>query len=68
MRRRTNAFNSEGQPHAGVGFRANRRLKLEVGYLWQYERQRIGPNESNHVLRMQFLIDSKGVHPPHGGS
>jgi hypothetical protein len=54
--------------YAGVGFRANRRLKLEVGYLWQYERQRIGPNESNHVLRMQFLIDSKGVHPPHGGS
>lgn len=54
--------------YAGVGFRARKKLKIEVGYLWQYERARIGPNESNHVLRLQFLIDSKGVHPPHGGS
>jgi hypothetical protein len=39
-----------------------------VGYLWQYERKRTGPDESNHILRLRFLMDSKSVHPPYGGS
>jgi hypothetical protein len=38
-------------------------LKVELGYLWNYQRERKGPNLSNHVLRLQLLIDTKGLHP-----
>lgn len=58
----------QNQIYAGVGFRKHKKMKIEVGYLWQYERKRTGPNASNHILRLRFLMDSKGVHPPHGGS
>ena len=51
----------------GVGFK-RRWAKIEVGYLWRYERERVGPDASDHVIRLQFLFDSKGIHPPFGGS
>ena len=37
-------------------------LKVEVGYLRNYQPERKSPNLSNHALRLQFLIDSKGLH------
>jgi len=36
---------------------------VEAGYLWSYQRERKGPNLSNHVLCPQFLIDTKGLYP-----
>jgi hypothetical protein len=52
----------------GVGRKMSKKVKVEVGYLWNYQRQREGPNDSNHVLRLQFLIDTKGLHPWFAGT
>ena len=52
----------------GVGRKMSKKLKVEVGYLWNYQRFREGQNHSNHVLRLQFLIDTKGLHPFFAGT
>ena len=52
----------------GIGRKMSKILKIEVGYLWNYQRFRDGPNHSNHVARLQFLIDTKGLHPSHAGT
>ena len=52
----------------GVGRRVSHKLKIEVGYLWNYQRERHERNLSNHVLRLQFLVDTKGLHPFFAGS
>lgn len=52
----------------GVGREMTKKLKIEVGYLWNYQREREGPNLSNHVLRLQFLVDTKGLHPFFAGT
>jgi len=52
----------------GIGRKMSKKLKVEVGYLWNYQRFREGPNHSNHVLRLQFLIDTKGLHPWFAGT
>ena len=49
--------------YLGVGKRLSRKMKVEVGYLWNYQRIRDGNDLSNHVLRLQFLVDTKGLHP-----
>jgi hypothetical protein len=51
----------------GVGYRTGI-AKIEFGYLWRYERERVGPDASDHVLRFQFLFDTKGRHPKLAGS
>ena len=43
-------------------------LRVELGYLWRYERARSGPDRSDHVIRLQFLFDTKGRVPKFGGS
>jgi hypothetical protein len=52
----------------GVGFKTTRRLNIELGYLWRYERKREGPDASDHVIRLQFLFDTKGRHASYAGS
>jgi hypothetical protein len=52
----------------GVGRKMTPKLKVEVGYLWNYQREREGPNLSNHVFRLQFLVDTKGLHPFFAGT
>jgi len=47
----------------GVGKKVTRKMKIEVGYLWNYQRIRDGNDLSNHVLRLQFLVDTKGIFP-----
>ena len=46
----------------GVGLELSAHTKFETGYLWRYERQRSGPDKSDHVLRFQVLVqtDSRG--------
>jgi len=51
----------------GVGYRAGI-AKIEFGYLWRYERERSGPDASDHVLRFQFLFDTGARHPKLAGS
>ena len=48
--------------YAGVGWHVGRmsKTRLEVGYLWRYERQRTEPNWSDHVIRLQILFNTKG--------
>lgn len=52
----------------GVGRKMTKKLKVEVGYLWNYQCEREGPNLSNHVLRLQFLIDTMGLDPFFAGT
>jgi len=52
----------------GVGRKMSKKWKVEVGYLWNYQREREGANLSNHVLRLQFLFDTKGLHPWFAGT
>jgi hypothetical protein len=52
----------------GVGRNMNPKLKIEVGYLWNFQRERQGPDLSNHVLRLQFLVDTKGLLPFFAGT
>jgi len=52
----------------GVGRKMPRKLKVEVGYLWNYQREREGPDLSYHVLRLQFLINTKGLYPWFAGT
>jgi hypothetical protein len=47
----------------GIGKKVTPKLKVEVGYLWNYQRVRRGNDLSNHVLRLQFLIDTQGLRP-----
>ena len=56
-------FRWEQRTGGGVGRKMSKKLKVEVGYLWNYQREREGPNLSNHVLRLQFRVDTKGLHP-----
>jgi hypothetical protein len=51
----------------GVGYRTGI-ARIEFGYLWRYELSRSGPDTSDHVLRFQFLFDTKGRHPSRAGS
>jgi hypothetical protein len=52
----------------GVGRNMTPKLKIEVGYLWNYQRFRGGVNHSNHVARLQFLVDTKGLLPFFAGT
>jgi hypothetical protein len=52
----------------GLGRKMTPKLKVEVGYLWNYQREREGPNLSNHALRLQFLVDTQGLHPFFAGT
>jgi hypothetical protein len=52
----------------GVGRNMNAKVKIEVGYLWNYQRFRGGVNHSNHVARLQFLVDTKGLLPFFAGT
>lgn len=47
----------------GVGKKMSRKFRIEVGYLWNYQRIRDANDLSNHVLRLQFLIDTNGLRP-----
>ena len=47
----------------GVGRKVTPKMNIEVGYLWNYQRIRDANNLSNHVLRLQFLINTKGLSP-----
>ena len=47
----------------GLGRKMSPKLKVELGYLWNYQRRRGVNNLSNHVLRLQFLIDTEGLRP-----
>ena len=52
----------------GYGWHVGKYWKIEVGYMWRYQRQRNGPNTSDNILRLQFLFDRDGVHPLRGGN
>jgi hypothetical protein len=54
--------------YAGVGYKAGKYARVELGYLWRYELERRGPDKSDHVIRIQFLFDTTGYHPSHSGS
>ncbi|MBY8977080.1 DUF2490 domain-containing protein [Rhodobacteraceae bacterium NNCM2] len=41
---------------AGLGFRVDHRVKIELGYLWRYERERSGPPKSDNVVQVQFVL------------
>ena len=44
----------------GLGVHANATTRLEVGYLWRYEKERSIPNRSDHAIRIQVKINSDG--------
>jgi hypothetical protein len=44
--------------YGGVGFRAGKYARIELGYLWRFERKRQVPNKSDHVIRFQLLFDT----------
>jgi hypothetical protein len=54
--------------YVGIGFEVNPKLKIEFGYLWRYQRERSTDDRSDHSIRLQFLFDTKGRHPSHGGT
>jgi hypothetical protein len=58
----------QSRAYFGVGRKMTKKLKVEVGYLWNYQREREGPNLSNHVLRLQFLVDTQGLLPFFAGT
>ena len=43
----------------GLGRHIGERIQLEGGYLWQYERERLVENESNHVLRLFLVFNTR---------
>ena len=45
----------------GVGHRLGL-AKVELGYLWRYERNRNGLDASDHVIRVQLLFDTRSLH------
>ena len=57
----------QSRAYLGVGRNMTPKLKIEVGYLWNYQRFR-DVNHSNHVLRLQFLVDTKGLLPFFAGT
>lgn len=58
----------QNRVYAGLGFNASKYARIELGYLWRYERERDKPDKSDHVIRLQFLFSTTGYHPSHGGS
>lgn len=51
----------------GVGRHIGRHVQLEFGYLWRYERERSGINRSDHVIRFNLVINTRGkdIQKPH---
>ena len=58
----------QNRAYIGLGFEVSPSLRIEVGYLWRYQRERGADNLSDHALRLQFLFDTAARHPSHGGS
>lgn len=52
----------------GLGFHALPTMRFEIGYLWRFQRQRNASDTNDHVLRLQFLFDTKSRPPSHAGS
>ena len=52
----------QNRVYAGIGFNAGKRARIGFGYLWRYQREPVGPDKSDHVLRLQFLLTTKGPH------
>jgi hypothetical protein len=57
----------QNRAYFGVGRRVGT-LNVELGYLWRYERERTGPDASDHVIRFQFHFDTKARPPKHLGN
>jgi hypothetical protein len=52
----------------GMGFKPLPTMRFEIGYLWRFQRERDSNDRSDHVLRLQFLFDTKRQPPSHGGN
>jgi hypothetical protein len=44
---------------AGLGRHIGNRLQVEAGYLWRYERERIGADLSDHVIHFQMVFNTR---------
>ena len=53
--------------YAGLGHHFGRHMQFEFGYLYRYERERVGEDLSDHVIHLQLVINTRGKpHPiPH---
>lgn len=54
--------------YAGFGVHASKYLRVEIGYLWRFELERMRPSKSDHVIRIQLHFATNGRHPSRGGS
>ncbi|NOQ84102.1 MAG: DUF2490 domain-containing protein [Myxococcales bacterium] len=54
--------------YAGFGVHASKYLRVELGYLWRFELERMRPSKSDHVIRIQLHFATNGRHPSRGGS
>ena len=55
---------------AGLGVHLGRHLRAELGYLWRFERERSGPDRSDHIISLSLFFDTRAkllpLHPaPH---
>jgi hypothetical protein len=54
--------------YLGYGWHEGKYWRMEIGYMWRYQRQRNADSSSDNILRLQFLFDRDGVHPLRGGN
>jgi hypothetical protein len=54
--------------YGGFGVHATKYLRVEIGYLWRFELERMRPSKSDHVIRIQLHFARSGRHPSRGGS
>jgi hypothetical protein len=55
---------------AGLGLHLGRHVRAELGYLWRFERERSGPDRSDHIISLSLFFDTRAkllpLHPaPH---
>ena len=53
----TEKANEQNRLYFGYGWHVGKYWKIEIGYMWRYQRQRNGPNTSDNILRLQFLLE-----------
>lgn len=48
----------------GLGRHIGRHVQFEFGYLWRYERKRVGSDLSDHAIHLQLVVNTRGKDYP----
>jgi len=48
----------QSRAYLGLGRHTDEAVRLELGFLWRYERERQGPDKSDQIIRFRLIVDT----------